>query len=335
MDQLDFDKPTNKELENKYQNIDMEKDNPYYIKPNSAMLEKKYGKVNLEDNFIKALKNQYFKKVVNSIDLPDEIKYMYTSRFLDVASKVETCANCKGLATCPYDLKGLYEMPEQDGENIKFVYKKCPYKEKYDKSMAYLDNIYEYKMPKEIKEASFKKIYKDDSNRLETVRELKNFYDNYLKDKKIKGMYLHGNFGCGKTYLVAALFNELAKKNNKSTIIYYPEFLRSLKASFGGDNDEYNNRFDQIKYSPLLLLDDIGAEKNSDWARDEVLGVILQYRMEEHLPTFFTSNLTLDELEDHLSLANNRVDSVKARRIIERIKYLCNDITMISVNRRN
>ena len=54
-------------------------------------------------------------------------------------------------------------------------------------------------MPKEISEASFKKIYKDDSNRLETIKYLKEFYDNYSKGKKIKGLYLHGNFGCGKT----------------------------------------------------------------------------------------------------------------------------------------
>ena len=160
------------------------------------------------------------------------------------------------------------------------------------------------------------------------------YYDNYVKNKKIKGLYLHGNFGCGKTYLVSALFNELAKKDVHSTIIYFPEFLRSLKASFGSGDDEYNARFDVVKESPILLLDDIGAEKLSDWARDEVLGVILQYRMEEHLPTFFTSNLSIKELEDHLNISNNAADKVKARRIIERIKFLCEEIKMISVNRR-
>ena len=60
-------------------------------------------------------------------------------------------------------------------------------------------------------------------------------------------------------------------------------------------DDNYEERFDMVKEANLLLLDDIGAEKLSDWARDEVLGVILQYRMEEHLPTFFTSNLSLNQ----------------------------------------
>ena len=188
-------------------------------------------------------------------------------------------------------------------------------------------------MPIELQKASFKKIYKDDANRLETVKALKEFYDNYLKDKKVKGIYLHGNFGCGKSYLVAALFNELAKKGIKSTIVYFPELLRSLKSGFGNDN-EYADRFEEIKNSHILLIDDIGAEKVTEWSRDEVLGSILQYRMDSNLPTFFTSNLSIEELESHLALTKNKTDAVKARRIIERIKFLTKEIKMVSINRR-
>lgn len=294
----------------------------------------KFNKYKLEDNFIKALKNPDFVKVVNTLNVPDEIKYRYTSSLQEIASNISICAKCKGLSFCPYDVKGLYKDANVEDNLIKFVYRECPFKKKYDLEREYLKNIYIFKMPKEISEASFKKIYKDDSNRLETIKYLKGFYDNYSKGKRMKGVYLHGNFGCGKTYLVAALFNELAKKNIHSTIVYFPDFLRSLKASFGSEENDYNERFDAVMKSPLLLLDDIGAEKISDWARDEVLGVILQYRMEENLPTFFTSNLSLKEFEDHLTILNRSDDKVKARRIIERIKFLTEEIKMISVNRR-
>ena len=84
-----------------------------------------------------------------------------------------------------------------------------------------------------------------------------------------------------------------------------------------------------------MLLDDIGAENCSAWARDEVLGPILQYRMESHLPTFFTSNLTIEELETSLAATATGVDKVKARRIIERIKQLTVTIELVSENRRN
>ena len=85
----------------------------------------------------------------------------------------------------------------------------------------------------------------------------------------------------------------------------------------------------------ILLLDDIGAENVTAWGRDEILGTILQYRMNNKLTTFFTSNYTIQELEDHLSMTKNGEDKVKAKRIIERIKQLTEDIELISVNRRN
>ena len=131
--------------------------------------------------------------------------------------------------------------------------------------------------------------------------------------------------------MISALFNELAKRDVKSAIVYFPEFLRTLKSSF---SNGYEEKFDYIKKAPLLLLDDIGAEAVTSWGRDEILGTILQYRMEEDLPTFFTSNLNLTELEEHLSNTKEKTEKLKARRIIERIKYLCNEMELISVDRR-
>ena len=296
-----------------------------------------FGKVDkdlLESNFIKALKDKDFVSLVNSLSVSDEIKYRYTSALEDIVKINNICKECIGIENCPYSIKGLKKEAIVEDSIIKFVYKKCEYKEKSDEQKEFLKNIDTYKMPKEIAEASFKNIYKDDSRRLEVIKYLKKFYDEFKKGEYIKGLYLSGNFGCGKTYLTAALFNELAKKNVKSTIIYFPEFLRSLKSSFGNIEDNYEERFDRVKESSLLLLDDIGAEKLTDWARDEVLGVILQYRMEEHLPTFFTSNLSLKEFEEHLQIGKSSADKIKARRIIERIKFLCDELEMNSVNRR-
>ena len=56
--------------------------------------------------------------------------------------------------------------------------------------------------------------------------------------------------------------------------------------------------------------------------------------MDNHLPTFFTSNLSLKELETTLSITSSGVDKVKARRVIERIKQLTTELELISKNRR-
>ena len=171
---------------------------------------------------------------------------------------------------------------------------------------------------------------RSEENRLETIKWLTIFIKKIENNEKSKGLFLTGNFGCGKTYVVAAAFNELAKKGKKVACLYYPEFLRSLKERF---SDDYREVFDKVKKCDLLLIDDIGAETVTSWNRDEVLGTILQYRMQESLPTFFTSNLSLKELEVHLA-GNDSEGKIKARRIIERIKYLTDNITMIAENRR-
>ena len=96
-----------------------------------------------------------------------------------------------------------------------------------------------------------------------------------------------------------------------------------------------DGKLDFLKNVDILLIDDIGAENVTSWGRDEILGTILQYRMNNKLSTFFTSNLTLEELENHLSITKNNEDKIKARRIIERIKQLTEDKELVSKNRRN
>ena len=286
----------------------------------------------LQQSFITALKNKDFKEFVNTLDIKDETLMKYTSNLEEASVEYHNCKNCKSLATCKNNMKGYKYTPLKEKDIITFSYEMCPKKEKEEDTLAYQKNLELFDMPKEIKEANFKDIYKDDKNRLPIIKYFKEFIDEYNKKDKPKGLYLNGSFGSGKTYLIAALFNEMAKKDIRSVLIYYPEFLRSLKSSF---NSDYSEKFNYIKKVPLLLLDDIGAENTSAWSRDEVLGPILQYRMEEHLPTFFTSNLTLQELEKNLSITTGGVDKVKARRIIERIKQLTVNMELISKNRRN
>ena len=157
------------------------------------------------------------------------------------------------------------------------------------------------------------------------------FIKEFKKGNAFKGLYLSGNFGSGKSYIVSAMINELVKDGFTAALVYYPEFLRILKSSFKTDFDE---QFDYARKVDLLLLDDIGAENLTSWSRDEILGPILQYRMDNKLATFFTSNLSIEELEVHLSEGKESIDKLKAKRIIERIRFLTEDLKLISKNQR-
>lgn len=284
----------------------------------------------LENYFEEALGDNTFQKIVSKIKLPREELIKYTSLIKDSAKELKSCENCKNIMECKNMVMGHVYYPSVEHDNLVFSYVPCKYKKKLDKDSEYQKNILFLDMPKEMLNASMKEIYTDDKNRLEAIKWLTTFIKKYEAGEKCKGLYLTGNFGSGKSYIVAASLNELAKKGKKIAMIYYPEFLRKLKEEFGED---FKDIFNKVQKASVLLLDDIGAETTTSWNRDEILGTILQYRMQEGLPTFFTSNLSISELEEHLA-GNDSEGKIKARRIVERIKFLTDNITMIAENRR-
>ncbi len=291
---------------------------------------------NLKENFLNKLNDEAFREIVAKLKIDQEKLYKYTSSLSDSAEEVKNCATCKGLEHCNNEFCGYCNLPEVDGEGLTFSYKACRYKKKDLEKNSYKENLNLFDMPSNLKDAKIGDIYTDDGSRTEAIKYILNYLENYNKDK-LKGLYLHGNFGTGKTYLIAALFNELAKKGERSAIVYFPEFLRTLKASFGFNEygePTFSDKYEYIKKIPFLLIDDIGAENVTAWGRDEILGTLLQYRMNENLATFFTSNLNIDELESTLAVTKDKSDKVKARRIVERIKFLTEDIEIIGKNRR-
>ena len=295
----------------------------YYL--NKTKLEKDYDEV-LENN-------KTFQSLTKKLNLPKEYLMKYTSSLEESCRELENCKKCKNIYNCKNSYEGHVFYPSILSNNLVFYYVPCKYKKELDEQNKYKNNIYLFEVPKEIKEASMKNIDLENPDRFEIIKWLKNFLDNYESRVGMKGLYLTGNFGCGKTYLISAALNELAKKDHQIAIIYYPEFLRSLKESFG-EQETYNEKFKLIKRVEILLIDDIGAETMTEWSRDEVLGTILQYRMQEGLTTFFTSNLSIKDLEEHFSISARGIEKVKAKRIIERIKQLTIEMTLVSENKR-
>lgn len=284
--------------------------------------------------FEEAKKDETFKKIVESINLSDEELMKYTSSFEDSTLEYKNCMGCKNLLTCKNNINGFCYLPILKEGKLSFSYVSCKYKKKIEEENKYQKNITSFDIPIDIKNAKIKDIYTDDENRTEVIKWILDYIKECKKGNFGKGLFLHGNFGCGKTYLISALFNELAKEDIKSVIVYWPEYLRSLKASFqSSSNDEFKNKFNEVKYAKFLLIDDLGAEGVTSWSRDEILGTILQYRMQAHLPTFITSNLDIKELDEHLS-GGSKSDKVKSKRIIERINQLTTDIKMIAKNNR-
>lgn len=289
----------------------------------------------LDEAYDEALKNKEFKEFVSKIKLKRQVLKKYTSLLEESSIEYNNCKNCKSIMECKNKLEGYAYLPKIQKEAIEFSYRKCKYQKKLDKENKFHENTLLYSVPDEIKNASMKNIYKTDKKRYDTISKLVNFIKEYKKNPHIKGLYLCGNFGSGKTYLIASMLNELAKDGVKSAIVFWPDFLNDLKSSFNSNiKSEFNTKYNKVKKSPILLIDDIGAEALTQWSRDEVLCPILQYRMDSKLPTFFTSNLDLKALENHLSITSKGDEIVKAGRVISRIKQLADYQELISKNLR-
>ena len=187
-------------------------------------------------------------------------------------------------------------------------------------------------LPSSLKNVSFLDVYRDDVARLAVLNRMIKFVNDYPENRK--GLYLYGDFGVGKSFMVAALAHDLSEKRGvSSTLLHYPSFVIDVKNAIGDGN--VKNLVDEIKQAEVLILDDIGAEQSTPWVRDEVLQVILQYRMQEDLPTFFTSNFNFEDLEKHFAKGKNRNDETwEARRVMERIRYLAEETRLEGENRR-
>ena len=289
----------------------------------------KENKISLEKEYNDALKDIYFKKIVDSLDLENKELMKYTSKLSQAATELKNSEEDDRCLT--NEIPGFIFTPYVVDGKLNFTYKASKTKREELDEVEYVKNGYPFEVSKQIRNAKMSEIYTDDKNRLELIKWVTTFIKEFKKGNAFRGLYLSGNFGSGKSYIVSACLNELVKDGYNAAMIYYPEFLRTLKSSFSSDFDE---QYDYARKSDLLLLDDIGAENVTPWSRDEILGPILQYRMDNNLPTFFTSNLTLEELEVHLSEGKNSVDKLKAKRIIERIKYLTTELKLVSKNQR-
>lgn len=277
----------------------------------------------LKDNYIRACRNPEFQKLVASLELTAKLAMNYTSKLEEYLQEENNCKNCHGLYECKNKIRGYTNYPQKYNNHLMFSTEACYFKSQEFKKIKESTTALQ-----ELETSSLKTIDTSDKNRYKLIKWVTNFIKEYDYGKNIKGLYLHGNFGCGKTYILSACFNEMKKRGFRTKIVYLPDLLRIIK----GDFEAMNDIMDELCNIDILLIDDIGAEKVTDWGRDEILGTILQSRMNEHKTTFFTSNFTIKELEEHLS--NKGVDKVKANRIVERIKQLTIDMEMLGANMR-
>lgn len=133
---------------------------------------------------------------------------------------------------------------------------------------------------------------------LKALNASKEFVDRCLKDYHGLGLILTGPVGAGKTFLAASIANALMEQERQVLFLVVPDLLDQLRATYKTEENELD-LLDTAREIPILILDDLGAHNYTDWTRNRLYSII-NYRLNEQLPTVITSNLSLAEMEEYL-----------------------------------
>ncbi len=124
-------------------------------------------------------------------------------------------------------------------------------------------------------------------------------------------LILMGVTGCGKTHLASAIVNYQYQSKKPALFVVVPEFLDHLRSTFNPESKvSYDQFFENVKTTPLLVLDDFGEHSASPWVREKLYQLI-NYRYNAQLPTIITTRYSLEEI-------NEDIDDAVSSRLVDR-----------------
>lgn len=239
------------------------------------------------------------------------------------------CAGCQGINNCSQDMIG--SMPKVCYNGAFYTeYVPCPFMQSHMDENSKKANL--ITLACNLDETGSASLFNDKPARKLLYAKIKSIFNKTMAGEQVKGLYLHGPYGCGKSYIMAWLANKFAENGKKVVFAYYPDLIRQIKSSIATGGLE--EAVETLKDADVLFLDDFGGETTTTFIRDEVLGAVLQERMENRKLTFITSNLDPASLHNHLAETAKDVDELKASRIEERIRILMEFVELNDSNYR-
>lgn len=139
--------------------------------------------------------------------------------------------------------------------------------------------------------------------RLPAFRSFRSFLDGW--DER-RGLVLVGSYGTGKTGLIASGLRVIAERWDETThrlrFLTGPDLMAFLRRGFdaGKGEERYEDRLHELRTVRLLVIDDLGAERPTDWVQEQIFAIV-NHRYEHQLPTWATTNYGLDELAERIN----------------------------------
>lgn len=292
----------------------------------------KVGQILSFDQEVEETRNKSLKELIKRQDIRQFIERNHLSKkdledaWVDLLAYVEdhdTCINCQGIQECPKANIGQQITLSYDTYVHRDVCS-CPYGLEKHENDQLLSRYHYNNMSTKLALTSLKnmtQIAMNDAGSMKVITKLVE----YINKPHVKGMMICG--GINRTKMMAGMMNELARRGYEVGLCHVPTLMADVKASFNTNED--TSLVELVKNIPYLLLDSIGEENVTNWSRDEILAMILDYRILNELPTFMTSAYDFDDLETiYMNKYNDKREQLRAKNIVSKMKALCCEIIL-------
>lgn len=243
-----------------------------------------------------------------------------------IAAEVALCHNCTGNCRRPKGSWYTYPYVKDDG---KIGWRECKFFARIELGRKF----WHARIPDKYAGKTLDDYVADESNRNAVM------YARKFRELG-KGAFFYGGFGTGKTFLAAIIAQEFIRDGKSVVFVTVPNLLKDIRATFDKNNPfaaqkaaELSKINHALEHSDLVVLDDFGMEKSTQWAGETLCSIINTRYQRRNSVTIVTSNYSPNELATHL---NNATDgkNLNGSRIADRMREICRPVFFGGTSRR-
>ena len=245
-------------------------------------------------------------------NLSKEIVERDSQKFFRYLNDYDKCLKCKAINECQMEPIGYQRILTYDS-TLQTLLKPCRYS--HNTSTAHKEYFLHSDLPDSFLTNKLTESFTIDNGNIKSV--ISKITVN-LKDEDWRGIYLYGAMGVGKTLMMSSIANHYTR--NKKTVAFHNMATLNNLAKASINDFRYSDLLDNMKNCEVLIMDDIGSSKVSEWIRDDWLYDVLNTRLDNKAKTFISGNTDYEGLRKYFTAKES--DELKAIRLVERIEGL-------------